>query len=50
MGRRTSKIRANGVPPDADVEKLVAAVTYKQRENMIILDADITEEAQWPSD
>lgn len=29
QGRRTSKIRTSGVPPQAHVEKLMSAVTYK---------------------
>lgn len=47
MGRKTSKIRISGVPRGADVEKLMSTVTYKQRKNIIILEASVMEKALW---
>lgn len=46
--KRTLKIRISGVPPEVSVEKLMAAITFGEREKMII-DADVLEEAFWIS-
>lgn len=43
--KSTSKIWISNVPPEADIEKSVAAVPYRQREEITIIDADVTEES-----
>lgn len=44
-GKEHKKIWMSGVRSEVNIEKLMAAVTFRQRKNITIVDADESEEA-----